>query len=50
MMLTSQAQHSILDVLSYLINLLFSTGDAHHKIIRLSDTLKKHLSGILDYG
>ena len=43
MMLTSQAQQTVLAILSYLINLLSITGDAYHKMIRLkaySDTLK----------
>ena len=52
MMLTSQAQQTVLAISSYLINLLFNTGDAYYKTLRLkaySDTLKKHLYGILDY-
>ena len=52
MMLTSQAQQTVLAISSYLINLLFKTGDAYCKMLRLnaySDTLKKHLYGILDY-
>ena len=53
MMLTSQAQQTVLAISSYLINLLFNTGDAYFKTLRLkaySDTLKKHLYGILDYA
>ena len=37
----------------YLINLLSITGDAYCKTLRLKafiDTLKKHLSSILDYA
>ena len=51
-MLTSQAQQTMLAISSYLINLLFITGDAYCKTLRLkaySDTLKKYLYGILDY-
>ena len=51
-MLTSQDQQAVLAVSSYLINLLFNTGDAYHKTLRLkaySDTLKKHLYGVLEY-
>ena len=53
MMLTSQAQQTVLDILSYLINLLSIIGDAYCKTLRLkahSDTLKKQLCGILDYA
>ena len=53
MMLTSQAQKTVLAISSYLINLLFNTGYAYSKTLRLkaySDTLKKHLYGILDYA
>ena len=52
-MLISQAQQSMLAISSYLINLLFNTGNAYNKTLRLkaySDTLKKHLYGILDYA
>ena len=52
-MLISQAQQTVLAILSYLINLLFNTGDAYHKTIKLkahSDTLKNYLYGILDYA
>ena len=51
MMLTSQAQKTLLDISSYFINLLSITGNAYYKTIRLkaySNTLKKHLSGILN--
>ena len=43
----------MLAISSYLINLLFNTGDTYCKMLRLkaySDTLKKHLYGILDYA
>ena len=53
MILTSQAQQNMLAISSYLINLLFNTGNAYCKTLRLkaySDTLKKHLYGILDYA
>ena len=53
MMLTSQTQQTVLAISSYLINLHFNTGDAYQKTLRLktySDTLKKHLFGILDYA
>ena len=52
MMLTSKTKQNMLDISSYLINLLYNTGDTHCKTIRLkaySDTLNKHLHGILDY-
>ena len=52
MMLVSQPQQTVLAISSYLINLLFNTGNTYRKTIRLktySDTLKKHLYGILDY-
>ena len=52
MMLTSQAQQTVLAISSYLINLLFNTVNTYCKTLRLkacSDTLKKHLYGILDY-
>ena len=52
MMPTSQAQQTVLAFLSYLINLLSITSDTDWKMLRLkiySATLKKHLSGILDY-
>ena len=52
-MLISQAQQTMLAISSYLINLLFITGDAYCKTLRLkaySDTLKKYLYGILDYA
>ena len=51
-MLKSQAQQTMLAISSYLINLLFNTSGAYHKTLRLkaySDTLKKHIYGILDY-
>ena len=53
MMLTSQAQQIVLSISSYLINLLFKTSNAYHKTLRLKDysnTLKKHLYGVLDYA
>ena len=43
-MLTSEAQKTVLVISSYWINLLFITGDAYHKMLKLkaySDTLKK---------
>ena len=43
----------MLAISSYLINLLFNTGNVYHKMLRLkanSDTLKKHLYGILDFA
>ena len=55
MILTSQAQQTMLAISSYLINLLFNTDNAYSKMLRLkaySDTLinkKKHLYGIVDY-
>ena len=52
-MLTNQAQKTMLAISSYLIKLLSITGDAYCKTLRVkafSDTLKKHLSGILDYA
>ena len=52
MMPTSQAQQIVLVISSYLINLVFNTGDAYCKTLRLkaySDTLKKHLYSTLDY-
>ena len=52
MMLTSQAQQTMLAISSYLINLLFNTGDAYHKMPKLeaySNTLKKDLYGIQGY-
>ena len=51
MTLTSQTQQTVLDILRYSINLLFNTGNAYHKTLRIKayrDTLKKHLVGILD--
>ena len=51
--LTSQAQKTMLLISSYCINPLFNTGDAYFKALRLksySDTLKKLLYGILDYA
>ena len=51
-MLTSQAQKIVLAISNYLINLLFNTSDAYCKMLRLqaySDTLKKHLYGVLNY-
>ena len=53
MILTSQAQQTVLAISSYLINLLFNTGDAYHKMLRLkaySNNLKKHIYSILDYA
>ena len=47
MILISQAQNFVVAIISYLINLLFRTGDANCKTLRLkaySDTLKKYLS------
>ena len=52
MMLTSQTQQTVLAISSYLINPLLNTGNAYCKTLRLksySDTIKKHLYGILDY-
>ena len=52
MTLTSQAQQTVVAISSYLINLLYYTGNAYCKTFRLkaySDTLKKLLYGILDY-
>ena len=52
MMLTSQAQQTVLAISSYLINPLLNTGNAYHKMLRLkaySDTLEKYLYDILDY-
>ena len=52
MMPTSQAQQIVLVISSYLINVVFNTGDAYYKTLRLkaySDTLKKHLYSTLDY-
>ena len=43
----------MLAISSYLINLLFFTGEAYCKTLRLKnycDTLKKHLFGILHYA
>ena len=51
-MLTSQTQQTVLAISGYMINLLFNTGNAYKKILRLkaySDTLKKHVYDILDY-
>ena len=53
MMLTSQAQQTVLAISNYLINLLFNTGDLYHKTLRLkvySDILNKYFYGILDYA
>ena len=53
MMLASQAQQTILAISSYLINLLSISNDVYYKTIRLkanSDTLKKYISGTLDYS
>ena len=50
MMLVSQPQQTVLAISSYLINLLFNTGNTYRKKIRLktySDTLKKYLYGHL---
>ena len=50
--LTSQAQQTVLAILSYLINVIFNTGDASLKTLRIKayrGTLKKHLYSILDY-
>ena len=52
MMQISQAQQNVLDIPSYLINLLSITGGTYCKTLRLkayNDNLKKHLSGILGY-
>ena len=52
-MLVSQAQQNVLAISNYLINLLLNIGDTYCKRPRLktySDTLKKHLYGILDYA
>ena len=43
----------MLAISSYLINLLSITGDVYQKTLKLkaySDTLKKHLFGILEYA
>ena len=43
----------MLEISRYLINLLFNTGNAYCKTLRrkaYSDTLKKHLYGILEYA
>ena len=43
----------MLTISNCLINLLFNTGDVYCKMLRvkaLSDTLKKHLYGILNYA
>ena len=43
----------MLAISSYLINLLSTTGDVYQKTLKLkaySDTLKKHLFGILEYA
>ena len=51
-MLTSQAHQTVLAISNHLINLLSITGDTYCKTLRLtaySDTLEKHLSGILEY-
>ena len=53
MMLTNQAQQTMLAISSYLINLLFNTGNAYSKILKLkaySGTLKKNLYGISDHA
>ena len=52
MILTSQAQQTVLFISNYLIYLLSVTGDAYHKTLRIkaySDILKKYLFSILDY-
>ena len=52
MMLTSQAQKTVLAISSYFINLLYNTHNAYFKTLRLkayTDALKKYLYGILDY-
>ena len=52
-MLRSQAHQTVLSISSYLINLLFNTGDAYCKTLRFkafSYTLKKHLYCILEYN
>ena len=51
-MLIRQAQQIMLAISSYLINLLSITSNAYCKMLRFKayiDTLKKYLSGILDY-
>ena len=43
----------MLAISSYLNNLLSTTGDTYHKMLRFKahrDTLKKHFSGILDFS
>ena len=52
MMLISQVQQTVQAISSYLVNLLSITGDAYCKTLSFkpyNDTLKKHLSSILDY-
>ena len=52
MMLTSQAQQTVMAISNYLINLLSIIGNAYFKTLRFKthkDTLKKHLFGILNY-
>ena len=51
-MLTNQAQKTVLAISEYLINLLSITGSAYYKMLGLKiqiNTVKKHLSGTLDY-
>ena len=51
MMLTSQAEQTMLAISSYLTNLLSITRDAYKKTLRLktyNDTRKKHFFGVLD--
>ena len=53
MIQTIQAQQIVLVISSYLISILFNTGDAYWKTLMLkaySDTLKKYLYGILDHA
>ena len=53
MLLTRQAQQTVLAISSYIINLLSIIGNSYHKMLRLkaySNALKKYLSGILDYA
>ena len=53
MMLTSQSQQILLAVSVFLVNLPSITDNEYLKMLSLkaySDTLKKYLSGILDYA
>ena len=53
MIVTSQTQQNVLAISSYVINLLFNTGNPYFKTLRLkahSDALKKQIYVILDYA